>query len=67
MDNKFIKEEKRIIDNSQLSFEFSTKSMLNSKSPKSEDSRVISLSDHKYHDKNDTDYSKLVLKFTKSF
>ncbi|TDW50065.1 hypothetical protein EV144_102499 [Flavobacterium sp. 270] len=53
----------------QLSLEFSNKSPINQNSCQAaiENSRIISLSDYKMSDKGKTDYTSLVLKYTKSF
>jgi len=63
------KDKKNQASNNQLSLEFSNKSPIkqNLSQPTVENSRIISLSDYKISDKGKTDYTNLVLKFTKSF
>lgn len=55
--------------NAQLSLEFSNQPIINkyANQVKVENSKIISLSDYKMSDKGKTDYTNLVLKFTKSF
>lgn len=59
-------ENKAQSSNSQLSLEFS-KSLSGEKPVQSQNVKVIRLSDHLSSDKPKIDYSKLVLKHTKSF
>ena len=54
------------LKNNQLSFEFHGKPN-RPETPKVECSRVISLADYKTSIKSNIDYSKLVIKHTKSF
>lgn len=59
----------QVTENNQLSLEFSNKPTIKQNPSQStiENSRIISLSDYKMPDKGKTDYTNLVLKFTKSF
>lgn len=63
------KDKKDQIKATQLSLEFSNKPIIKQNTIQSanENSRIISLSDYKIPDKGKTDYTNLVLKFTKSF
>lgn len=63
------KDKKDQIKATQLSLEFSNKPIIKQNPIQSanENSRIISLSDYKIPDKGKTDYTNLVLKFTKSF
>ncbi|PKB16486.1 hypothetical protein [Flavobacterium sp. 5] len=59
----------QISETIQMSLEFSNKPIIkqNPSQTSPENSKIISLSDYKIQDKGKTDYTNLVLKFTKSF